>query len=43
MKNQQKEFTNYLKSMLNNDNDYFSVARVKDVLEKYKEIVGDNE
>ena len=41
MKNQQKEFTNYLKSMLNNDNDYFSVARVKDVLEKYKEIIGD--
>ena len=43
MKNQQKEFTNYLKSMLNNDNDYFSVARVKDVLEKYKEIIGDEE
>ena len=40
IKEQQKEFINYLKSMLNDDNDIFSVARVKDVLEKYKEIVG---
>lgn len=38
---QQKEFINYLKSMLENEKDNFSVARVKDVLEKYKEIVGD--
>ena len=41
LKEQQKEFTNYLKSMLSSEKDNFSVARVKDVLEKYKEIVGD--
>lgn len=42
--NQQKEFINYLKSMLENEKDNFSVARVKDVLSKYKEIIGvDNE
>ena len=41
LKEQQKEFINYLKSMLNSEKDNFSVARVKDVLEKYKEIVGD--
>ena len=41
LKEQQKEFINYLKSMLENEKDNFSVARVKDVLEKYKEIVGD--
>ena len=40
LKEQQKEFTNYLKSMLNDNNDIFSVARVKNVLEKYKEIIG---
>ncbi len=40
MKNQQKEFINYLKSMLENEKDNFSVARVKDVLLKYKEIIG---
>lgn len=37
---QQKEFINYLKSMLENEKDNFSVARVKDVLLKYKEIIG---
>lgn len=41
LKEQQKEFINYLKSMLSSEKDNFSVARVKDVLEKYKEIVGD--
>lgn len=41
LKEQQKEFVNYLKSMLENEKDNFSVARVKEVLEKYKEIVGD--
>lgn len=38
---QQKEFINYLKSMLENEKDNFSVARVKDVLLKYKEIIGE--
>lgn len=38
--NQQKEFINYLKSMLENEKDNFSVARVKDVLLKYKKIIG---
>lgn len=33
LKEQQKEFTNYLKSMLSSEKDNFSVARVKDVLE----------
>ncbi len=37
---QQKEFIKYLKDMLDNENDIFSVARVKDVLEKYKKIIG---
>lgn len=39
--NQQKEFINYLKSMLENEKDNFSVARVKDVLSKYKKIIGE--
>ena len=39
--NQQKEFINYLKSMLENEKDNFSVARVKDVLLKYKKIIGE--
>lgn len=38
---QQKEFINYLKSMLENEKDNFSVARVKDVLLKYKKIIGE--
>ena len=40
IKEQQKEFINYLKSMLDKETDNFSVARVKDILEKYKEIIG---
>ena len=39
LKEQQKEFINYLKSMLSSEKDNFSVARVKDVLEKYKEVI----
>lgn len=41
MKNQQKEFISYLENMLDNENDIFSVVRVKDVLLKYKEIIGE--
>lgn len=37
---QQKEFISYLENMLDNENDIFSVVRVKDVLSKYKEIIG---
>lgn len=37
---QQKEFIKYLEDMLDDENDIFSVARVKDVLRKYKEITG---
>lgn len=40
LKNQQKEFISYLENMLDNENDIFSVVRVKDVLSKYKEIIG---
>ena len=40
IKNQQKEFINYLEDMLDNENDIFSVVRVKDVLSKYQEIIG---
>ena len=40
-KNQQKEFIKYLEDMLDDENDIFSVIRVKDVLQKYKEIIGD--
>lgn len=39
---QQKEFINYLEDMLDDENDIFSVVRVKDVLQKYKEIIGDD-
>ena len=38
--NQQKKFIEYLENMLDNENDIFSVVRVKDVLSKYKEIIG---
>lgn len=38
--NQQKEFIEYLEDMLDDENNIFSVARVKDVLRKYKEITG---
>ncbi len=41
-KTQQEEFINYLEDMLNNENDIFSVVRVKDVLQKYKSIIGDD-
>ena len=37
--NQQKKFIEYLENMLDNENDIFSVVRVKDVLSKYKEII----
>lgn len=37
---QQKEFIDYLEDMLDDDNDIFSVIRVRDVLKKYREIIG---
>ena len=40
-KTQQKEFIEYLENMLDDENDIFSVVRVKDVLQKYKSIIGD--
>lgn len=40
LKAEQKEFIKYLEDMLDDENDIFSVVRVKDVLQKYKEIVG---
>lgn len=40
-KTQQKEFVKYLESMLDDEKDIFSVVRVKDVLQKYKEIIED--
>ena len=40
---QQKEFISYLENMLDNENDIFSVVRVKEVLSKYKEIIGGND
>ena len=40
LETQQKEFINYLEDMLDYENDLFSVVRVKDVLQKYKEIIG---
>jgi cell division septum initiation protein DivIVA len=42
LETQQKEFINYLEDMLDYENDLFSVVRVKDVLQKYKEIIGDD-
>lgn len=39
---QQKEFIKYLEDMLEDENYIFSVVRVKDVLSKYKEIIGDD-
>lgn len=36
---QQKEFIKYLDDMLDDENDIFSVVRVKDVLQKYKAII----
>ena len=40
---QQKEFIKYLEDMLDDENDMFSVVRVKDVLQKYIEIVNGSE
>lgn len=37
---QQQEFIKYLEDMLDDKNDMFSVVRVIDALQKYKEIVG---
>ncbi len=42
-KTQQKEFIKYLEDMLDDENDMFSVVRVKDVLQKYIEIVNGTE
>jgi hypothetical protein len=39
---QQQEFIDYLEDMLDDDNDIFSVIRVKDVLNKYLETIGGN-
>ena len=39
-KTQQKEFIKYLENMLDDENDIFSVVRVKDVLQRYKKIIG---
>ena len=39
---QEKEFIKHLEDMLDAENDIFSVVRVKDVLSKYKEIIGDD-
>lgn len=38
--NQQKKFIKCLENMLDDENDIFSVVRVKDILQKYKEIIG---
>lgn len=43
IKNQQKEFIEYLEDMLVSELDIFTVVRVCDVLSKYKEIIGDEE
>lgn len=39
---QQQEFIDYLEDMLDDDNDIFSVIRIKDVLNKYLETIGGN-
>lgn len=36
----QEEFIKYLENMLDDENDIFSVVRVKDVLKKYRSIIG---
>ena len=41
LENKHKEFVKYLENMLDDENDIFSVVRVKDVLQKYKEIIED--
>ena len=35
-----QKFINFLENMLDDENDIFSVVRVKDVLQKYKEMIG---
>lgn len=40
LETQQKEFIKYLENMLDDENDIFSVVRVKDALQKYREIIG---
>ena len=40
---EQKEFINYLENMLDDENDIFSVVRVKEVLQKYKEMIGEKD
>lgn len=42
LKEQQKVFIKYLENMLDDENDIFSVVRVQDVLQKYKEIIGND-
>ena len=37
---QQKEFIEWLEDMLDDENDIFSVVRIKDALQKYREIIG---
>lgn len=39
LENKQKEFVKYLENMLDDENDIFSVVRVKDILQKYKKII----
>lgn len=39
--NHQKKFTKYLENMLDDENNMFSVVKVKDVLQKYKSVIGD--
>ena len=36
----QKEFIKSLEDMLDNESDIFSLVRVKDVLQNYKQIIG---
>ena len=40
LENQQKEFIEYLENMLDDENDIFSVVRIKEILRKYKSIIG---
>ena len=40
LKTQRQEFIKYLEDMLDDGNDIFSVVGVRDVLQKYKELIG---
>ena len=40
VEDQQKEFIEWLEDMLDDENDIFSVVRIKDALQKYREIIG---